>query len=95
MSERLSRTTRTVADRFCRVLGTTEVCRRRVTKGITILAYHRILADEHPLCSYGLNLVMPASAFRQQVLLLARRCSVQTLGSFLKERGSTNAACHA
>lgn len=74
----LKRRLRTCVDRVANWTGVTSGFERRMRRGVTTLMYHRVLPDaqcaDYPFAS----LVMPESAFAEQVHWLAQHCTVVT-----------------
>jgi peptidoglycan/xylan/chitin deacetylase (PgdA/CDA1 family) len=72
----IRRRVRAQCDRLVRLSGVLGVFEKRMSRGLTILMYHRVLSREqcsqYPLAS----LVVPESMFRAQVRWLARHCLV-------------------
>ena len=58
-------------------------CERRMTRGITILTYHRVLPEAQYANYPFSSLVIPASVFEQQVAWLAEHCNVTLLADAL------------
>jgi len=69
-------------------VGLLSMLERRLTRGLTVLMYHRVLPDEQCRELAFPSLVMPASAFRAQLEWLAGNAQVLPLGSALALEGT-------
>lgn len=75
---------RTVADRLARWSGLLERRERVRGNGLTVLTFHRVLAEERCAAYPFPSLAMPAAAFRAQVRWLAKHREVLPLGLALE-----------
>lgn len=74
---------RNVLRRLAVSSGLTPLCERHMRDRVTILTYHRVLADADALNYPFSALAIPASAFRAQVRWLATKCHLVTVAEAL------------
>jgi peptidoglycan/xylan/chitin deacetylase (PgdA/CDA1 family) len=82
---RLKQALRRAVDSAAQVSGILRVFERRMTSGLTVLMYHRVLPDDRRRDYLLPSLAMPESAFRAQMALLASRAEVLPLGQALAQ----------
>ena len=75
----LKRKIRSVLDYSAKMTGLLAWCEHRMRRGVTVLMYHRVLPDEQSRDYPLRSLVMPESAFQQQVRWLSEHCEVLPL----------------
>lgn len=79
---------RAAMDRVGAGLGLLALCERSMQSALTVLMYHRVLPDT--MCAdYHLpSLVVPESAFREQMNYLAQSCTVLPVGEAVGQLGT-------
>ncbi len=74
---------RALSDRLCASSGLLALAERHLHGRLTILTYHRVLPDALAARARFAGLVMPLSAFEQQLACYARHYEVLTIGAAL------------